>query len=254
MTSFTSACRAAMVALLLGLAFASAARAEGSWFGGLGAVTGSAKVASEQRPHSGFQAVAVKGSMDVVLRQSAKESVEVRADDNLLPLIETTVVDRDGVPTLEVTTKKGVRISTRSKITVTVDLPTIKVLSISGSGDATGDNLKVGDFQVRIVGAGDVRLRQLSAESLAVKISGSGDVQATGRAGRLGISISGSGDVVTRELEADDVSVSIAGSGDARVNARKTLAVSISGSGDVAYTGDASVKTSIAGSGNVKKL
>lgn len=253
MTSFASLRRAAVVAFALGAALAGAARAEGSWFGA-STVTGSGKAASEQRLLAGFQAVAIKGSVDVVLRQAAKESVEVRADDNLLPLIETTVADRDGVPTLEVATKKGTRISTRSKITVTVDLPTLKAISISGSGEASGDKLQVGDLQVRIVGAGDVRLRQLSAESLGVKISGNGDVQATGRAARLTVAISGSGDVLTRELDADDVSVSIAGSGDARVNARKTLAVSIAGSGDVAYTGDASVKTSIAGSGNVRKL
>jgi len=43
--------------------------------------------------------------MKLVLRQGAREGFELRANDNVLPLIETQVVDRGGVPTLEIGTK-----------------------------------------------------------------------------------------------------------------------------------------------------
>ncbi|HEY0856469.1 MAG TPA: head GIN domain-containing protein [Albitalea sp.] len=237
--------------LCLGSAFAG----EGSrWDRAGGAsVAGSGHAASERRSVAPFKAVALTGSMTLVLRQAAREAVEVRADGNLLPLIETTVVERKGVPTLEIGARRGASFSTRQPIVVSVDVVELKALSLSGSGDAVAQGLKVGELQVRIAGSGDLRLQQLSADSLVLKVAGGGDVTASGRTGTLGISIAGSGDVAARELEAEEVSVSIAGSGDASVNARATLRVAIAGSGDVAYSGNPTVKTSIVGSGDVKK-
>jgi len=251
-----SALRWLAAALAAGLLMARPASAEErSWWQRVtgDSVVGSGKVASETRPIGSFQAIELTGSMKLVVRQAAKESLEARADDNLLPLIDTAIVDHAGVPTLEISTRRGASFSTRSPMVVTVDVVTLTALTLSGSGDAVADDLKTGELQVRVVGSGDLQMRQLAADTLMIKVSGSGDVAATGRAGTLGVSIAGSGDVTARGLEADDVRVSIAGSGDASVNARKALAVSIAGSGDVDHVGDAAVKTSIAGSGSVKK-
>ena len=216
-------------------------------------VRGSGRIVSEPRAVTPFQAVHLRGAMKLVLRQGTKEAVEVRGDDNLLSLVETTVISRGGVPTLEIGSKRNASYTTRNRIVVTVDVVTLKALAITGAGDAEADGLKAGELNVHVAGSGDLRLRRLSADSLGLKLSGSGDVAASGRAGTLAVSIAGSGDVAARELEADDVTVSIAGSGDARVNARRTLSVSVAGSGDVEYTGDATVRSSIAGSGNVTK-
>ncbi len=216
-------------------------------------VVGSDKVATETRKVEGFQAVALSSQMNVTLRQGTREGLELRADDNLLPLIEARVVDRGGVPTLELGVKKGVNISTRHALAVTVDLQTLQAISIAGSGDVQSDSLKVEKLAVTVAGSGDVRLKQLTAAEVSTKVSGSGDVVLAGRSAKLGILIAGSGDVDAHALEVDEVSVSIAGSGDANVNARKTLSVTIAGSGDVKYSGEATVKSSIAGSGRVTK-
>jgi Putative auto-transporter adhesin, head GIN domain len=239
------------------IAFTAPAHAEDGviriQFGNWKSITGSGKLGSETRAVSGFQAIALRGSMNVVLHQGTREGVELRADDNLLPLIETQVVDRDGVRTLEIGTKKDARYSSRNPVIANVDLISLQALAVTGSGDVLGDALKTSSLKVAITGSGDVKLRQLAADEVSIKISGSGDIEFSGRTGKLGVSIAGSGDVNTRGLDADDVSVSVAGSGDANVAARKTLSVSIAGSGSVVYTGDAAVKSSIAGSGSVTK-
>ena len=194
---------------------------------------GSGKVQTETRAVSGFQAVALRGAMNLVLRQGQREGVEIRADDNLLPLIETRLVDQSGLRTLAIDSKRGTSYSTRSEMTVTVDLIRLKALTISGSGDAFGDALKTDALKLVLSGSGSLKLRQFSAEALDIKVSGSGDVQVAGRAPRV--------DVV------------IAGSGDASVQARRALSVSIAGSGGVSHAGDATVKSSISGSGSVKR-
>jgi hypothetical protein len=221
--------------------------------GSFNRISGSGKLQSETRSVSGFQAIALRSSMKLVLRQGAREGVELRADDNLLPLIETEVVDRNGVPTLELRMKRGTSFSSRNPIVATIDLVTLRALSISGSGEVVSDALKTPALAIAISGSGHVKLKQLVADELSAKVSGSGDLEFSGRAGRLGVSIAGSGDVNARALEADDVSVSVAGSGDAHVTARKSLNISIAGNGSVTYGGDAAVKTSIAGHGSVQR-
>ena len=221
---------------------------------GWSSVTGSGKLQTESRAVTGFQAITTHGSVNLVLRQGAREGVELRADDNILPLIETRVVDRGGVPTLEIGTKSGTSYSSRNPVVATIDLISLRALALAGSSDVACEALKSPALQVSVSGSGKLRLRQLDIDQLMVKVSGSGDVDFSGRATTLGLKIAGSGDANTRALEADDVAVSVAGSGDVTVNARKTLSVSVAGSGNVAYTGAAAVTSSVAGSGRVKKL
>ncbi len=52
------------------------------------------------------------------------------------------MVDRAGLPTLEIDSKSGTSYSTRSEMTVTVDLISLKALPISGSGDTSCERLK----------------------------------------------------------------------------------------------------------------
>jgi hypothetical protein len=246
-----------LVAAAAALLIAAPARADDgirfSLFGGGDRVTGSGTLATESRAVTGFQAIALRSSMKLVLRQGSREGIELRADNNLLPLIETRVVDRSGVPTLEIALKKGTSVSSNNPMTATIDLVTLRALSIQGSGDVVGESLKTPRLSVSISGSGNVRLKQLAADEVSAQVSGSGDIQFAGRTDKLSIAISGSGDVDTRALHAEEVSVSAAGSGDANVNARKTLSVSIAGVGDVKYSGDAVVKSSISGHGQVTK-
>ena len=216
-------------------------------------LAGSGRLASESRSLAEFQALALNGSMDLVVRQGATQSVQVEADDNLLPLLETVVEPAGQGATLVVRWKKGQSLYTRSKVRVTVVMSKLSALAASGSGDIRVEAFSTPALKLSLSGSGDARLQDLSTGELGISISGSSDVAASGSATRLKVSIAGSGDVRLADLKSDDVSVSIAGSGDAAVNANKTLDVSIAGSGDVSYTGNAAVKSRVAGSGSVNK-
>ena len=235
-----------------GLALLAAA----TLFGSAQAATldGSGRAATETRAVSAFQAISLRGDIDVVVRQGGSEGVQVRADDNLLPLLQTVVEGTGDARTLLIQVKPGESLRAKTPIVVTVDVVKLTALASSGSGDILLEPLKTPSLTLSISGASDAKLRQLDTERFSISIAGSGDVQASGRAARLDVSIAGSGDVRTRELAAGDVSVSIAGSGDASVAAQKSISVSIAGSGDVEYVGPATLAQSrIAGSGSVRQ-
>jgi hypothetical protein len=220
----------------------------------LAATTGSGRVAAEARPLTGFSSIALRGAIDLVVRQAEREAVQVRADDNVLPLVQTTLEGDGDSRTLRIQLKPGESIRSASRIEVTVDLPRLKSIASAGSGAVAVKAFKTPALALSIAGSSDVRFEQLDAEQFTISIAGSGDVDARGKVAKLEISIAGSGDVRARDLAADDVSVSIAGSGDASVTAHKALAVSIAGSGDVEYGGGATLARSrVVGSGSVRQ-
>lgn len=209
-----------------------------------------AESATEQRAITGFSSVDVGGSFEVRVRQASRDSVELRAEADLLPLIETVI---EGDKVLHVRWKRYSSVRTTSHPIIDIGVVQLQSLHSSGSSKVTVEAMKSPRLSIQVSGAGDVSLTDLSTEQLTLGIAGSGDVKASGQAERLQVKIAGSGNVRTEGLKADEVRVSIAGSGDAAVRAEKTLDVAIAGSGDVSYSGAATVKSSIAGSGRVRK-
>jgi hypothetical protein len=212
-------------------------------------VTASGPVTTESRSAAEFRGIAVSGGIDLKVRQGGQPAVEVRAESNLLPYLETVVENG----TLQVRWKKGSRLRVKDTPSVSVTAVELNNLATSGSSGVAIAPLKTPKLAIQLSGAGDITLDTIQTEDLAVSIAGSGDVKASGQATRLALKISGSGDVRTEGLKSEDVTVSIAGSGDASVQASRSLTVSIAGSGDVQYSGDAQVKSSIVGSGSVRK-
>ncbi|MDY0743590.1 head GIN domain-containing protein [Paucibacter sp. R3-3] len=237
-----------------GMVAAGSAQAWSINFGGGERIKGSGELGTEVRELGAFDGVSTAGDFKIIVRQAASNRVELKIDKNLLPYIETKVVEGSKGRTLEVSTKNGFNISTRNTPELVLDMPTLRSIALSGSGDVKVGAMKTAEVSASISGSGNIVFDNLSSDKLGLSVSGSGDVTAAGRTNSLKISIAGSGDVKTKALAADEVKVSIAGSGDASVQAVKSLHVSIAGSGDVAYVGSPEISTSVVGGGRVKKL
>lgn len=226
-----------------------------SWNWGSGErVTGEGEVASERREVNGYDAVALESGFKVQIRQGAGHKLELRAERNLLPYIETRVIEGSKGRTLEIQTRRGFNLSTKQTPVIEIEMPALRAVSIAGSGTIKVDPISAADLKASISGSGDIHLNGVKSERLSMSISGSGDIIASGTTATLSVSVAGSGDVKARELQADEAKVSIAGSGDVIVAANKLLKVSIAGSGDVGYVGNPELSFSSAGSGKVRKL
>lgn len=213
-------------------------------------VRGDGKIAKEARKVEGFDAIGLSGPFELKVRQSGSQRVELEADANLLPYVETRIKGR----TLEIHVKKGYSLYSKQPLKIEIDMATLRSIGIAGSGKAEVESMKSDKIEFGVAGSGTVIANKLETTSIKLDIAGSGDIRVGGKTGELGVSIAGSGDVKAGDLVADEVKVDIAGSGDATVQANKKLKASIAGSGDVRYSGNAEVSSSIAGSGSVKRL
>jgi hypothetical protein len=191
-------------------------------------VTGSGHVISETRNVSGFDSLALEGSGNVSVAFGSNESVVVQADDNIIPLITTTVQNSS----LVIRTKNNTNITTRSGIRISVTMKTIRGISLKGSGDINVDGLTGSD--------------------VVVELPGSGNITITGTANSVDISLPGSGNILCEGLEARDVKITLNGSGNITAYASESLDATLRGSGTIRYFGNPSqVNKSIIGSGTI---
>ncbi len=190
-------------------------------------VEGSGVAATETRDLPPFSSVELAGSNIVTISVGEEQSVVVRADSNLVDRVTTTVQDGS----LVIGNIPG-SYTTRSPMSVTISVPSLEALTLTGSGVVT--------------------VTEIEASSLTVRLPGSGVLRAGGTATELDVSVGGSGDAQLEHLIAGDVRAVLSGSGRIVLTATKSLHASVSGSGAIMYGGNPQeVTTSITGSGAI---
>lgn len=216
-------------------------------------ITGNGNIKKETRQVSGFQGVALSGSMNVELSYGSSNTITVQGDENILPYIETKV--EDGV--MEIKTKNRTGFKTRNKLIVYVSLTKLTEIRVSGSGNITGN----GDFSndgktvVSVSGSGDINVGMNSFNEMRINVSGSGNVTLKGKStNNIDATISGSGNIDCSEIQCNDVFAHVSGSGNIKVYANKSIDAKVSGSGNIYYKGSAtSLNIKSSGSGKIIK-
>lgn len=187
---------------------------------------------TETRNPGVFTKLHNSGSTPVHIVYGDAYKVEVKGSSNLIPYFRTSVSNGK----LEVGYQRA---SVRhDDIEVTVTMPTIALISLSGSSnvDLSGSFPRIDFLNVDISGSASVEMRS------------------NGTANNVDIDISGSGSVNLEKLSSKNAEASISGSGDARIAVQEKLKASISGSGKVYYTGSPLVDSHISGSGKLIKF
>jgi hypothetical protein len=213
-------------------------------------VEGSGHIITENRAVSGFHAVKLSALGNLTITQGTIESLTVQADDNLMKLIKTDVVN--GV--LEISFDNSAWTSYYlSGESIKFDLTTKNLDSISfaGAGKINVNNLSVPDLSTSLTGAGSMTLSHLTLDKLTVQLSGAGSLNADGSVTTQEINLSGVGSYSAADLKSSDTSVSLSGVGSATVWATNTLDVTVSGAGSVGYYGDPQITKHVTGLGSL---
>ncbi|MEP7231838.1 MAG: head GIN domain-containing protein [Ginsengibacter sp.] len=212
-------------------------------------VTGEGPLVTENRAIGNFNSVASAISADVYYKQDAAFKVEITAQQNILNVIETNLVNNE----LIIKFRNDVRVKTHETIIVNVSSPTINGLRISGSGNlVASDSIITTNMDFSLSGSGNISVNKILAATIDANISGSGNIAiANGAVKTEKFRISGSGNIDALNVAAEDATTTTSGSGEMQVNASQNLDVTISGSGSVFYTGNPIINSHISGSGKV---
>lgn len=218
------------------LLFISITATQAQWWQGTKKVDGNGNVVTQTRNVSDYDAVALTGSMDVILVKGREGNLKIEAEENLQQHIVTEVNGGK----LKISVEKGYSInpSRNHDIIITVPFTDLDRVSLTGSGDIrSSDIITARDFSLSVTGSGNIKL-PVQAKSTSASITGSGDVNLSGSSVDFDCKVTGSGDVSAFDFKAEHVKASVTGSGDIQVYASKSLKASTPGSGDIEYRGN----------------
>jgi hypothetical protein len=230
-------------------------------------VRGSGNVAIQDVPIADVHALSLRSIGDVHVVVGETESLQIQAEDNILPLLTAHVVNGK----LQLSTKTGSSISATKPILYTVTLKQLNAVEVSASGNVTLQGLRddllslsltgSGDIhaagrcarlQVNLNGSGDLDAANCSASDAEISITGSGGVKVAAST-RLKAIVVGSGDLDATSTSTDEADLAITGSGNANIKVSARLKATIAGSGSIVYSGNPVVEQRVSGSGSINK-
>ena len=251
-------------------------------------IVGSGNVVAEIREIGSIQAVVLNSGGELTITQGETNSLVIRADDNILPLLTSDV--SDGALVLELkrgasgyTTNTGVsyQLTVSDLDTITANSAgNVKVealladhvaLILNGSGDINVERIEAetADFELAsagslvvttvdartvallIGGSGDASIAHLNATTLDTRLVSAGDATISGSAEHQQVRLQGSGSFHGETLAGADATLDLSSSGNASVNVAETLDVTISGSGSVTYHGDPAISQQLSSAGQL---
>jgi hypothetical protein len=191
-------------------------------------VPGSGVRKTEQRDLKSFKAIDTSGAYEIAVTCQKPDSVQVEADDNILPLIKTEV--RDGV--LYVSAERGYNMSKPVKLLIT----------LSDLGN------------IATHGAGQISVSDVKNDKIEFKSTGAASITASGQTKTVNIESTGAGEIDTSNLRAQMATVRVTGAASVDVFASEQLDANVSGAGSVTYAGNPkTVNKSVSGIGSVNK-
>jgi len=177
-------------------------------------------------PISDFTTLEVTGAYEIKW-SSGKSALSISTDQNLLPLITTSVSGN----TLQIAWKENLRPT--KGITINVSSASLTDVQLNGAVSLTASNLSGNDLKLESNGASSISVDG-SVTNLAANLSGASRLNA-------------------KSLQAQTVTVSLNGASYADVTATETLNGSIAGAGVLTYGGNPkSVEKSVGGVGRIQ--
>lgn len=229
-------------------------------------VRGSGRAQRETREVGSFDAVAVHSGIHAVI-SIGDPLVEVKADDNVLPLVVTEV--KDGM--LDIGFEKNTWLMSNTRVEVTVRTPKLRAVDASGGAEAkvassTSAALTIGasggshvsieraparELQIRASGGATVDAAGLDAAELDASGSGGAVLRLKGRAAQADLSFSGGTVIKAPSLEVEKLSIQGSGGGEARVKLAQAIKGSLSGGSTLHVGGNPRTRVSTSGGGEV---
>jgi Putative auto-transporter adhesin, head GIN domain len=191
-------------------------------------IKGSGVAKTETRDAAGFKQVKAGGAMSVDVTAGKDFNITVEADDNLLQYISTKVED----DVLQIRTEKS--ISPKTKIKITVTMPELTGMDISGASSGTAANVKT--------------------DSLDLHASGASKIKIDGEASNLKANASGASTIDAENVKAGNADADASGASRVIVSPANDLKAEASGASSVLYTGEPkTVKQDASGASSVKR-
>ena len=209
------------VLILLALAFNS------QICSGAKKVHGSGNVVTEERQVKDFAGVELATIGKLYIQIGTVEKLEIEAEDNILPYLETEV-DKGS---LVIKVQKRVDLRPKEPIRYYLTVKKLERIVLSSAGDVEAPDINSERFTIISSSAGDLEMGDLETGFLKIRMSSAGDVSIGDvKARDIEVSISSAGDLSMEEVEVTSLEVQMSSAGDCRIERLKAESLDLSNS------------------------
>lgn len=210
-------------------------------------VRGNGHLITQKREVGSFDGVKSSAGINVEITVDDSQGLEVEADDNIMALVSTKVVNN--ILLVCYIDNTNVR---NAQVTVRISARELSSLRASSSSDIVVNGILKSDKTIKIHAnsSGSVTL-EVDAPAVETEASSSGEIDIRGRTQFHKSEASSSGDVLASELLAERADANASSSGEINLHCSIDLSAKASSSGDINYRGNPTspkIKTSSAGS------
>jgi hypothetical protein len=192
-----------------------------------GEIQGSGQRTTQKRDVGPFKTIETEGAFTIAVTCQKDPSLEVEGDDNVLEFITAEI--RNDVLHLKSTKSY----SMKEPVKVTITVPNLEALSVSG--------------------AGNIDIKGMDNDSFEIDSNGAPSITVAGRTKTVNIDTSGAGKIDTHNLRAARAVVESNGVSKVDIDVSEQLDVTVSGPSTVTYRGDPVVNKNVNGPGKVEK-
>ncbi|NNE98383.1 MAG: DUF2807 domain-containing protein [Pyrinomonadaceae bacterium] len=185
----------------------------------------------EVRNVTGFTGVHIGGAMTAKITSGQAYKVTIEAEEKMLPKIITEVKDGNLVVRYEKGYWKN-KPHRHKKVRVTVSLPKINEVDISGASTATVAGVDTPDMKIDVSGASTLRIKG-NARNIEVDLSGASSMKAI-------------------DLKSESARMDVSGASSAKVSVSTKLGVDAAGASSVCYSGRPTVTKDTSGASSVR--
>jgi len=197
-----------------------------------GSVEGNGKVLEETRDLGNFNKISVTRGMNVYISQGSNQKVVVKADENLLDVIETTVSDG----TLKVSCNRGIRKAESNKVLITIpNLDLVK--TTAGSNVFAEDTLNFKVLEIKSTAGSNVKLI-LKSEELTVSAMAGSNIFLNGTTESFNAKANSGSNVKAGDLRATTGDLKASSGANVWINVQKELSAKVSSGANVFYYGN----------------
>ncbi len=181
-----------------------------------------------------FTAVSISDTFTATIQQGDEYAVVVRADRNVVDYLDVGLSDGS----LEVGLENGTRLSGSFALEVSITMPALDTLQVSGASTATvGHFADTPSLAAEVSGASRLTL-VTDGTDLDLDLSGASRATLNGKTGALHLDASGASSIDAEDLEVERCDAKLSGASTAHVRVTGTLGPArLSGASTLTYQG-----------------
>ncbi|OYU80329.1 MAG: DUF2807 domain-containing protein [Flavobacterium sp. BFFFF1] len=191
---------------------------------------GSGNIVSETRNiNESFSGVRVGQAIEVTIEQGNNVQVKLEADDNILPLLTTSV--ENGV--LVISSNGNYSTSVNPRVTIT--MPQIESLTADSSASIRSEGkIVTDDLKISAESSASITVN-VEADQLTIDCGSAAEVEVNGKSLEFEANASSSGSINATDLMANNINADVDSSGDIHVYPILKLEANASSGGSIGY-------------------